>query len=89
MTRTLAAALAVVLPAAATAQDTLTDVPEEVEVRYQRETHVDFETVNVGGTLVAPSVTWLEESQRKGFQPLIRLRVDWNAELSASLDEVR
>jgi hypothetical protein len=72
------------LPTAALAQDA------EPEVRYQDRTEIDFErALDIQGELVKPKGVVVVETRRKGFNPLIELRVDFKAELAATAREIQ
>lgn len=62
---------------------------EEVEILYNKKTIVDFEGVEVEGELVKPEGTLLTEREVAKFNPLIRLRYDFNAEMTQSVNEVK
>lgn len=95
MTRNLMmiAALAVfqLAPHAAFAQDTppADAGGGEQKVKYKERTEIDFEQVDVSGELVKPEGTLLIDRKRASFNPLIRLRQDWNNEMKDSVDEVK
>lgn len=77
------AAAAITFPAAALAQE------EQPEVRYQAETHVEFDTQTLTGELAGPSISFTMETLRPGSTPFIRLRADFDAELENSTNQVR
>jgi len=59
------------------------------KVIYKERTEVDFEGVEVAGELVKPQGALLLDRKRASFNPLIKLRSDFNAEMSQSVDEVK
>ena len=68
------------------------DDPEVSEgvrkVVYNSRTEIDFEEVEVDGQLVKPEGTLLLDRKRATFNPLIKLRRNWDTEISESLKEV-
>lgn len=62
---------------------------EEPKVVYKDRTEIDFEGVEVAGELVKPQGALLLDRKRASFNPLIKLRTDFNAEMSQSVDEVK
>ncbi len=71
---------------AALAQD---ETDDGRKVIYKERTEVDFEGVEVAGELVKPQGALLLDRKRASFNPLIKLRTDFNAEMSQSVDEVK
>lgn len=59
------------------------------EVRYERETQIDFEDLEIEGQLVKPQGALLLDRKRASFNPLIKLRTDFNPEISTSVNEVK
>lgn len=88
LSRTLmvAASLAL-LSGAALAQEETTE--DGRRVIYKERTEVDFEGVEVAGELVKPQGALLLDRKRASFNPLIKLRTDFNEEMSQSVDEVK
>lgn len=62
---------------------------EERRVQYQSRTEIDFEGVEVAGELVKPQGALLLDRKRASFNPLIKLRTDFNQEMSESVNEVK
>jgi hypothetical protein len=58
-------------------------------VKYKERTEIDFEDVDVNGELVKPAGALLIDRKRASFNPLIRLREDFNDEMKQSVDEVK
>ena len=58
-------------------------------VQYQSRTEIDFEGVEVAGELVKPQGALLLDRKRASFNPLIKLRTDFNQEMSESVNEVK
>jgi hypothetical protein len=57
-------------------------------VKYKSRTEIDFEDVEVSGELVKPEGSLLLDRKRASFNPLIKLRTEFNDEMKASVDEV-
>lgn len=58
-------------------------------VKYKERTEIDFEGVDVTGELVKPQGQLLLDRKRANFNPLIRLRDNFNDEMRRSVDEVK
>jgi hypothetical protein len=63
--------------------------PDDRKVVYKKKTEIDFEGLDVSGELVKPSGALLLDRKRASFNPLINIRKDFNAEMSASVDEIK
>jgi len=63
-------------------KDTRADATEAVR-------HIDFTAVDVTATRDAPHIKWIRVNPKVTFNPLIRPRATWTAEMKASLDEVK
>jgi hypothetical protein len=62
---------------------------EARKVQYASKTEIDFAGLDVAGELVKPSGSLIGERKRANFNPLIRLRTDFNAEMAESVDEIK
>lgn len=62
---------------------------DDRDVRYRERTEIDFEGVDVTGQLVKPQGALLLDRKRASFNPLIKLRTDFNPEISNSVTEVK
>ena len=62
---------------------------EARDVRYKSRTEIDFEGVDVTGQLVKPQGALLLDRKRASFNPLIKLRTDFNPEMSSSVTEIK
>ncbi len=83
-------ALAVVLAAFATSSAWAQDEdPGDRKVIYKTKTEIDFEGLDVNGELVKPSSALVLDRKKAQFNPLIKLRADFNAEMEQSVDEVK
>lgn len=65
------------------------DATDDRVIKYKERTEIDFEDVDVNGQLVKPAGALLLERKRASFNPLIRLREDFNDEMKRSVDEVK
>ena len=59
------------------------------KVEYEKRTEIDFEGIDVTGALVKPQGSLLMERHRTAFNPMIRLRTDFNEEISNSVTEIK
>lgn len=62
---------------------------EDRDIKYRERTEIDFEGVDVTGELVKPQGALLLDRKRASFNPLIKLRTDFNPEISTSVNEVK
>lgn len=66
------------------------DVDEEGrQIKYKDRTIIDFEGVDVSGELVKPAGALLMDVKRNQFNPLIRLRENFDDEMRHSVNEVK
>ena len=84
LSRLLAATAFLSVPVVAFAQD-----DEERTVKYKERTEIDFEGLDVSGELVKPQGALLLDRKRASFNPLIRLRTDFNQEMAESVDQIK
>jgi len=68
---------------------TLAQETEEPKVKYKKETIIDFEGLELEGELVRPQGNLILERKRANFNPLIRLRQDFNSEMKESAKEIQ
>ena len=80
---TLLLPASLLMPAAALAQD------DGRQIKYKERTEIDFEGVDVTGELVKPAGSLLLDRRKANFNPLIRLRENWDEEMKQSVDEVK
>ena len=59
------------------------------KVSYKQKTEIDFEGLDVNGELVKPSGAMVLDRKKASFNPLIKLRSDFNPEMEQSIDEVK
>ena len=72
------------LSAPAFAQD-----EEEPRVIYKAKTEIDFEDVSVDGELKKPHGAYLLDKRQSSFNPLIRLKENFNEEMVNSVNQIR
>jgi hypothetical protein len=65
------------------------DEDDNRKVVYKQKTEIDFEGLDVSGELVKPQSALVLDRKKASFNPLIRLREEFNAEMEASIDEVK
>jgi hypothetical protein len=86
----LVAGLFVLSSGAAFAQDEETDAAAAgKKILYKAKTEIDFEGVEVAGELVKPQGALLLDRKRGSFNPLIKLRSDFNVEMDQSVNEIK
>ena len=73
--------LATATPAAAQSQDR--------DVIYKQITEIDMTGLNINATIEGPDGVLINQPTRLKFNPLIKLRKDFDAEMEQSVDEVR
>ena len=59
------------------------------KVIYKEKTEIDFEGLDINGELVKPQGALLLDRKRASFNPLIKLRTDFNDEMDRSVDEIK
>ncbi len=62
---------------------------EEPKVIYKQKTEIDFEGVEVEGELVKPQGSLILDRKGAKFNPMIKLRTDFDDEMDKSVDEVK
>ena len=58
-------------------------------VVYKNKTEIDFEDLEIEGILQKPQSALVLERKKANFNPLIKLRTDWNDAMEQSVDEVK
>ena len=56
---------------------------------YKQRTEIDFDGVDIQGELVKPQGTLLLDRRAASFNPLIKLRENWNLEIKESIRMVK
>lgn len=80
-------ALTLLVSTSALAQEV--DAETGRQIKYKERTEIDFEGVDVTGELVKPQGAMTTVRRQADFNPLIRLREDFKAEMQLSVDEVK
>jgi len=62
---------------------------DEKKVIYKSMTEIDFEDLEIEGALQRPQSALVLERKKANFNPLIKLRVNFNEEIEESVQEVR
>jgi len=65
------------------------DGESEADVRYKKKTEIDFEDVSVDGELKKPHGAYLLDKRQSSFNPLIRLKENFNEEMVNSVNQIR
>ena len=56
---------------------------------YKQRTEINFDGVDIQGELVKPQGTLLLDRRSASFNPLIKLRENWNLEIKESIRTIR
>lgn len=75
------------LIAAAFCQDSVET--DNRKITYKQKTEIDFEGLEVNGIIQKPSSALVLERKTAIFNPLIKLREDWNDKINESVDEIK
>lgn len=81
--------VALATAAPALAQDEGGGGDDDRKVVYKTKTEIDFEGLDVSGELVKPQSALVLDRKKAQFNPLIKLRQDFNVEMEQSVDEVK
>ena len=65
------------------------DDSEDRKVVYKQKTEIDFEDLEIEGVLQKPQSALVLERKKASFNPLVKLRTDWNDAIDESVDEVK
>mgnify|MGYP003647421995 CR=1 FL=1 len=65
------------------------DKEEEPKVVYKQRTEIDFEGVEIEGELVKPQGSLVLDRRHAKFNPMIRLRTDFDDEMDKSVQEIK
>jgi hypothetical protein len=65
------------------------EAQEEKSIQYQKRTEIDFEALDIDGEMVKPQGSLLMERTKTKFNPLIELRMDFNPEMSQSVNNIK
>lgn len=58
-------------------------------IKYQSQTEIDFEAIDIFGEMVKPQGSIIMERSNAKFNPLIELRTDWNLEMRQSVGHIK
>jgi len=58
-------------------------------IKYQSQTEIDFEAIDILGEMVKPQGSIIMERSGAKFNPLIELRTDWNLEMRQSVEHIK
>jgi hypothetical protein len=62
---------------------------ENRSIKYQKETQIDFEALELSGEMIKPQGSLIVERSNATFNPLIKLRTDWNLEMNQSVNSIK
>lgn len=62
---------------------------EDRKIVYKQKTEIDFEGLEVEGVLQKPQGALVIDRRTASFNPLIKLRTDFNAEIDQSTDDIK
>lgn len=62
---------------------------EDRKVVYRQKTEIDFEGLDVEASLVKPQGTLVIERKQASFNPLVKLRTNFNDEIDQSTNEIK
>tara|TARA_B100001093_G_scaffold519938_1_gene611574 strand:+ start:7959 stop:8192 length:234 start_codon:yes stop_codon:yes gene_type:complete len=58
-------------------------------VRYNKRTEIDFEGLDITGEMIKPTGALVQSRQTAKFNPLIKIRTDFNLEMAQSINNVK
>ena len=58
-------------------------------VTYKQKTEIDFEDLEIEGALQRPQGALVLERKQASFNPLIKLRDNWNDQIEDNTDEIK
>ena len=62
---------------------------DDRNIKYSERTEIDFEALDIDGEMVKPQGSLLMERSVANFNPLIELRMDFNPEMSQSINNIK
>ena len=65
------------------------DPKEEPKVVYKQRTEIDFEGVEIEGELVKPQGSLVLDRRHAKFNPMIKLRTNFDDEMDKSVQEIK
>lgn len=61
----------------------------EGKVVYKQKTEIDFEDLEIEGALERPSSSLIQDRKAAKFNPLIKLRENWDPEIDQSIGDIK
>ncbi len=58
-------------------------------IRYQKQTEIDFDALELTGQMVKPQGSLIIERSNVRFNPLIELRTDFDPEMARSVNSIK
>ncbi|MCK6528898.1 hypothetical protein L6R50_15500 [Myxococcota bacterium] len=89
MKRVLGLVTASILLAALASPAMAQEEDDGQKVIYKQKTEIDFEDVSVEGELKKPHGQFMVEKRQAAFNPLIKMRADFNPEMFDSVNQVK
>ena len=77
------------LASIAMANEPVTEPEPERKVIYRQKTEIDFEALEIEAQLIKPTGALLLERKAAHFNPLIKLRTDFDIEMNQSVNEIK
>jgi hypothetical protein len=65
------------------------DEDSDRKIIYKQRTEIDFESLEVEGALVKPSSSLVLERKKAAFNPLVKIRTDWDDMIEESIDDAK
>ena len=56
---------------------------------YEKRTEIDFEALDITGEMIKPQGSVIIERRKAEFNPLIKIRTDFNHEMNNSVREIK
>ena len=81
--------LALLVSMALADDSTTQDDVSDRKIIYRQKTEIDFEGLDIEGEMVKPSSSLVLERKKADFNPLVKIRTEWNDEIEFSVDEAK
>ena len=65
------------------------DPEPEPKIVYKQKTEIDFEGIELEGEIIKPQGALVLDRQTAAFNPLIKLRTDFDKEMELSVQEIK
>lgn len=62
---------------------------DEKKIEYAKATEIDFEALDITGEMIKPQGALIIERHDAQFNPLIKIRTDFNLEISQSVNTIK